>query len=101
MLEVPLSQEMIPAKRETMIRPIIAKIQSSKTKIRIIREAKHSKTKRSTVPLTDFSKRTLERGASHIPEMLEEARKQEKVAYMMDRLIITNIRDKQPGKDVG
>ena len=78
-----------------MPRPIVAKIQSWKTKERIIREARIKRPNGAQF-LNDFSKRTLERRASHIPEMLE-AREQRKVAYMiMDRLII---RDKQPGGD--
>ena len=84
-----------PNQRETMPRPIVAKIQSWKTKERIIREARIKRPK-GVQFLNDFSKRTLERRASHIPEMLE-AREQRKVAYMiMDRLII---RDKLPGRD--
>ena len=84
-----------PNQRETMPRPIVAKIQSWKTKERIIREARIKRPK-GVQFLNDFSKRTLERRASHIPEMLE-AREQGKVAYMiMDRLII---RDKLPGRD--
>ena len=69
---------------------------SWKTKERIIREARIKRPK-GVQFFNDFSKRTLERRASHIPEMLE-AREQRKVAYMimvMDRLII---RDKLPGR---
>ena len=84
-----------PNQRKTMPRPIVAKIQSWKTKERIIREARIKRPK-GVQFLNDFSKHTLERRASHIPEMLE-AREQRKVAYMiMDRLII---RDKLPGRD--
>ena len=68
-------------------RPIIAKIQSWKTKETILKVARKKRPKGIQF-MGDFSRRTLERRASKIPEMLE-ARKEGKTAFMvMDKLII-------------
>ena len=54
-------------------RPIIAKIQSWKTKEHILRVARKKKP-RSVVFMGDFSKRTSERRRSKIPDMIEARR---------------------------
>ena len=99
MLEEPLPQVMIQAPHRTKGKQRLGRSwrKSNLGKRRIIREARIKRPKGAQF-LHDFSKRTLERRASHIPEMLE-AREQGKVAYMimvMDRLII---RDKLPRRD--
>ena len=76
-------------------RPIIAKIQSWKTKETILKVARKKRPKGIQF-MGDFSRRTLERRASKIPEMLE-ARKKGKTAFMvMDKLIIY---DRPPDPD--
>ena len=66
-------------------RPIIAKIQSWKTKETILKVASKKRPKGIQF-MGDFSQRTLERRASTIPEMLKEG----KTAFMvMDKLIAT------------
>ena len=76
-------------------RPIIAKIQSWKTKETILKVARKKRPKGIQF-MGDFSRRTLERRASMIPEMLE-ARKEGKTAFMvMDKLIIY---DRPPDPD--
>ena len=68
-------------------RPIIAKIQSWKTKEHILRVARKKKP-RGVVFMGDFSKRTLERRRSKIPDLIE-ARRNGKTAFMvMDQLVI-------------
>ena len=76
-------------------RPIIPKIQSWKTKETILKVARKKRPKGIQF-MGDFSRRTLERKPSKIPEMLE-ARKEGKTAFMvMDKLIIC---DKPPDPD--
>ena len=68
-------------------RPIIAKIQSWKTKEHILRVARKKKP-RGVVFMGDFSKRTLEGRRSKILDMIE-ARRNGKTAFMvMDQLVI-------------
>ena len=66
-------------------RYMIGKITSSKVKERILQEAR-SKRPQGVTLLNDFSKKTLERGAEKIPDMLN-ARRESKIGYMiMDKL---------------
>ena len=75
--------------------PIIAKIQSWKTKETILKVARKKRPK-GVQFMGDFSQRTLERRLSKIPEMLE-ARKEGKTALMvMNKLIIY---DRPPDPD--
>ena len=62
--------EFASSKRNSQPRPIVAKIKSWKVKDTIVKAARKKKPK-DTRFMDDFAKRTLERRASKIPEMLE------------------------------
>ena len=76
-------------------RPIVAKIKSWKMKENILKTARKKKPK-GVQFMGDFAKRTLDRRASMIPDMLE-ARKQGKIAFLvMDQLITYDKKDRPP-----
>ena len=79
--------ESASSKRNSQPRPILGKIKSWKVKDTIMKEARKKKPK-DTRFIDDFAKRTLDRRASKIPEMLE-ARKTGKTAFLiMDKLVV-------------
>ena len=76
-------------------RPIVAKIKCWKMKENILRATRKRKPK-GVQFMGDFAKRTLDRRASMIPNMLE-ARKEGKIAFLvMDQLITYDKKDRPP-----
>ena len=76
-------------------RPIVAKIKCWKMKENILKTARKRKPK-GVQFMGDFAKRTLDRRASMIPNMLE-ARKQGRIAFLvMDQLITYDKKDRPP-----
>ena len=87
--------ESASSKRNSQPRPIVAKIKSWKVKDAIMKAARKKKPK-DTRFMDDFMKRTLDRRASKISEILE-ARKAGKTAFLiMDKLVVY---DRPPDPD--
>ena len=75
------------AYRPKLTRPIIAKFTFWKQKERVLRAAKQKKPKDIRL-FPDFAKRTLDRRAEKIPELIEQ-RKKGKIAYLvMDKIVV-------------